>query len=585
MLNQSMIFSLGLFASLVVGGIAPSSAWGQDLSKTSLLELLGDDAGLCVEVSDLNRRLPQFRDSTLFQRLEKLPVYVAWKQSREFQKLNTVREAIERQTGQPLGQFAKSLFGESVVFAVYPRKSDKPAGVLLLRATNEESLKKAVAVWNSDKRVTVETLSLSKTKYAKRTESKPKHPAKELTQYFFVQGRTFALSDDETQIQSIIRHSRGEGDRPALIASERYRTARKSLSDDCFATLYFNPQAWNPGWEFEDGKSRVEKLVASLWKRSYAVAGGLRVDQGLAVDVLVHYDPANLPERWRQLVERTSGFPRFLKQVPADAFLVFAGKQDLSGVDQAVLAEMDAKTRQQWQNARQISRGLLLGLDLFKDVLPKFRPNWGVYVVPREVLDPEAVPVEGLLAIELPPASEEQNPITVRKALENALSTGFNLLAAMQNSKSLDKPAIVKSEKHAGNPVQWVESIGPYRPAYCLSGEYLIFASSPEIIGKFLSPTQTKLTESRVFQLWTARHNPPEGQLLFINWQAMRRFLDKHHDFLLKQAVESHALPRDEAEKRLKRLAEVLEILDGVYWGMQIQDDRIHFTLGGITTD
>lgn len=585
MFNRLLIFSLGLVAGWVWNGQGPARVWGQERSRTDLLQFVGEEAGFCVEVSDLHRHVPQFTQSALFHRLQELPVYLAWTQSREFQKLNTVRQAIERRTGQPLGEFAMSLFGESIVFAVYPRESDKPAGVLLLRGTGEDSLQKALQTWNDEKRVKLETLSLAKAEYIKRTEFKGRLPVKQHVQYYFAQGPILALSDDETLIQSIVRRSIGEADSPAILTSERYQTARKSLPDTCFATLYFNPQAWNPGWEFENGKSRAEKWVASLWKRSYAVAAGLRADQGMALDVLVHYDPANLPERWRQFVERTGGFPGFLKQVPAGAFLVLAGKQDLSDIDDVITAEMDAKTRQQWQNARQFIRGFLLGLDLFDDVLPKLRPNWGVYVVPRDVLDPDAVPVDGLLAIELPAASEEKEPITVRKALENALNTGFNLLAVMQNSEKQEEPAAVKSKKLEDVPVQWVESVGPYRPAYCLSNEYLIFASSPEMIAKFLSPTETKLTETQLFQLWGSRHSPPEGQLLFLNWQAMREFLEKHHEFLLNQAIESHALPREEAEKRLKRLAEVLKVLDGVYFGMQIQADRIHLTLDGITMD
>ncbi|MCA9068442.1 MAG: DUF3352 domain-containing protein, partial [Planctomycetaceae bacterium] len=487
-------------------------------------------------------------------------------------------------TGQPLGQFAMSLFGESVVFVVYPQESGKPAGVLLLRAVNERALQKALATWNIERRVKLEKQFLAKAEYIKRTESKPHLPGKEQIQYYFVQGPVFALSDDETLIQSIVRRSSGENPQPTLVDSDRYQTARRSLAEDCFATLYFNPQAWNPGWELEEGKSRVEKWIASLWKRSYAIGAGLRADRGMALDVVVHYDPANLPERWRQLVERTSGFPRFLNQVPAGAFLVLAGKQDLAGVDRLITAEMDEKSRQQWEYAMQVSRGLLLGLDLFEDVLPTFGPNWGLCVFPRQALDPNAVPAEGLVAFELPPASDEQNPITVRKALKNALNTGFNLVAAVQNSKPQAKPVILKSEQHTGGPVHWIDTIGPYRPAYCLSGEYLIFASSPRLIAEFLSPTQSKLVDSSVFfPLWTNRHKTPEGQLLFLNWLSIRQFLKSHHAVLLDQAVKSHALPREEAEKRLTRLQEILEVLDGAYLGLQIQEDRIHLTLGGIT--
>ncbi len=264
------------------------------------------------------------------------------------------------------------------------------------------------------------------------------------------------------------------------------------------------------------------------------------------------------------------------------ALVVFAGKQDLAGVDHLAAAEMDEPARQQWQNARQIMRGFLLGLDLFEDVLPKFRPNWGFYLVPRESLDKDALPVDALLAIELPPVPADKNPITIRGALENALNTGFNLLAAMQNSKT---PAIVKSKPDAAGEVHWVESVGPYRPAYSVSSDYLVFASSPQVIAEFLSPAEPKLTAGSLFHVWSRRQHPPEGEVLFVSWQAIREFISAHHDFLLEQAVASHALPREEAEKRLKRLSDVLQVLDAVYVGIQFQPDQIRITAGGLTSE
>ncbi len=587
MLHRPIFLSLAILAHVFPWGYCQGQSAAQNDEKPpriELLELVGADAGLCLEVSYLGRRLPAFTQSELFDRLEKFPVYVDWKQSTEFRKLAEIRKVIENQTGEPLGQFAMKLFGQSVVFAVYPRETGEPAGVLLLRAADGESLSKALSAWNHDSRVKLDTVAFSTGQYQKRIETKG-NAEKNRPQFYFVQGEVFALSDDETVIKNIVAMSLGQSQEPPLAESENYQSAKASLPEGSWATLYFDPRAWKTGWEFDSGKSKVEQVVAGLWKRCNAVVVGLRADQGLAVDVVLHYDPTDLPERWQQFIERAGGFPEFLNHVPARAFLVFAGKQDLTGIDQLITAEMNEPARRQWQNARQIGRGFLLGLDLFDDVLPKFRPNWGMYVVSREPLEGGALPVEALLAIELPPMPEDQNPITLRKALENALNTGFNFLAAMHNSNSPAQPALVKAEEQGSEKVNWVESLGPYRPAYCLSDKYFILASSPAVITEFLSPALPKLTASRAFQLWSQRDNPPKGQVLFVSWEAIREFLAKNQNFLLDQAVASHALPREEAEKRLQRLEDVLEVLDAVYVGIQILPDQIRLTTGGITVE
>lgn len=571
-----------LFALIPASLLSSGALRADEKTESRLIDYVGKDAGLYVEISDLNRRIPKLANSKLFARVEALPIYVAWKHSPEFRKLEAIKDAIERQTGQPLRQFAMNLFGQSVVFAVYPKDAGNPAGVLLLQAADAESLENSLALWNREEGVKIEPVPFSDSRYFKRTQVKQNQAGR--PQFYFVREEIFAVSDEETLIQDIVRRNLGQSAQAPLSGHENYLLARNSLPEGSWAVLYFDPQSWRSRWELDAGRTKTEQFVAGFWKRCRAVAAGLRADRGLAVDVVLHYDPEQIPERWRRLVERTQGFPKFLNQVPEGVFLVFAGKQDLAGIDKILTAEMDEPARRRWQNARQIGRGLLLGLDLFDDVLPTFRPNWGLYVLPREPLDPDALPVEGLFAVELPPIPEDKNPITVRKAVENALTTGFNILAATQNGEAGD-PAVVKLEGESPGQLHWLESIGPYRPAFCLSSEYLVFASSPKVIREFLSPDVPKLAQSRVFRSWADRQDPPEGQLLFVNWQAIREFMAKNYDFLLKQAVDSHALEEEEAEKRLKRLRDVLEVLDGVYLGIQIQEDRIHITTGGITAE
>ena len=60
-----------------------------------------------------------------------------------------------------------------------------------------------------------------------------------------------------------------------------------------------------------------------------------------------------------------------------------------------------------FESVRQVSRGLLLGYDLFDNIVPLIRGNVGGYLVPRYGAKPGELPFEGLVAAELserPPA-------------------------------------------------------------------------------------------------------------------------------------------------------------------------------------
>ncbi len=591
MKHRALFFSL---ASLMLGFSWP--VLGQENANRDLMQLVGSDAGLCVEITNLKRRIPRLAESALVNRLKKLPVYTAWKASPEFHKLANFQKVVEAKTGQPLEEFALGLFGHSVVFAVYPDRAEEPKGVLLLRAADEKTLQSALSAWNHNERLQLETLSFSKGQYFKRTEPRRKNAKlNPRSQFYFVDREILALSDNETLIQEILTRRLNPSEHTPLPKNPHYQTAQTSLPKDCWVTAYFQPKAWKTGWDLGEESTPAERHIAQLWKRCEVIAAGMRADRGFSLDLIVHYDPSELPARVQQFINRTSGFPDFLNHVPQGAMLVIAGKQDLAGIDQLLTAQMDPAAKQQWQTARQITRGFLLGLDLFEDVLPKLPPNWGLYLLPRkgEVsnADETAFPVEALFAIELPAPPDDKGVITVRKALGNGLSTGFHVLAAMQNPKSPGKPVQLKSQAlFPGNDqsdlqVHYLDAFGAYRPAYCLSDEFLFFASSPRMIVDFHAVNQPKLSQTAAFKLWTEREGAPQGQVLFISWQAVREFLSKHQDFLLKQAVESHGLTREESQTRLKKLEDVLTILDAVYFGLQIRPDQIRLSTSGLTVE
>jgi len=76
------------------------AAFGGEPSAT-LLRLVGDDVGLCVELSQLETEIPAIMRSTLAQRIKSLQLYRDWLACEDFKKLVRSREAIEQAAGKP----------------------------------------------------------------------------------------------------------------------------------------------------------------------------------------------------------------------------------------------------------------------------------------------------------------------------------------------------------------------------------------------------------------------------------------------------------------------------------------------------
>jgi hypothetical protein len=273
-------------------------------------------------------------------------------------------------------------------------------------------------------------------------------------------------------------------------------------------------------------------------------------------------------------------------RVPQGAAIAFAGRFDLHQLAKALAALTPERDRAEWPGLRQIARGLLLGHDPVNDVAPRIGSNWAGYLIQREAAGNAAFPVDALIAAELSPddvGSAENNGATLVAALDNALSTGLNYLAAMHNGTSPAAAATVKTSDNNGTLTRWLENFHDYELAYALAPDALIFASSPRLIGQFTSSGNgNNLADSQLFQRTFKKHLRQENQLLFINLAVVRNIVRDNRSFFLHSGGSSAASPPTgaDAEKRLARVEDVLRIFDAAFAAGHIDESRIRLVAG-----
>lgn len=575
---------------------ATAAAYAEDATQ-QLLSLVGDDVGVCIEIPRLEEHLTVVKSSEFPKRLKASALHKAWLESAESQKLRKSRESIEKHTGKSIEQLACDIFGNTVVIAVYSGGENGAAAVLLTEADSVEVLDATLVAWNqSEPQETVSREHAGKTYYSRMRIPSDDKQTKPI--YYTKLNTLFAISDDEGLIRRVLDReavrTSAETLTGGLLQSATYQRARQSLSGkNPFALAYLNPRAWDNLFPSPETGSRGDQFVGRIWRRLESLAISLDLEQGIVLEAGVHYDDQNAAPRWTQAVERMQGQPEFLRHVPENAVALFAGRHDLSGLVNIIAREASAEMEQhQWEAFRQVSRGLLLGLDLFDDVLPGMKPNWGGYAVPRASSShdaDDAIPLDGLVSLEFASilAKSEnvkpENKTSLRDALDNGLNTGLNLAAAFFNSGSSKTPAVVRTKESHGAIIRWIDGLSGYRPAVTLTADHLAFASSPELATKFVDTANTGASPPhKGLNRCREAYFPDDNQIVYIDVAALRKLMEEYRTRLVKSAAEANALSTTDCEERLTRLLDVSSLVDSAFLAGHINGTRLHLVFGGV---
>jgi hypothetical protein len=177
----------------------------------------------------------------------------------------------------------------------------------------------------------------------------------------------------------------------------------------------------------------------------------------------------------------------------------------------------------------------------------------------------------------------------VRDAIDNGLNTGFNFAAAYFNMSSTGRPAVVRTESEQGTRVRWIDSLGPYQPAYGLTSRFLVLATSPQAVRNFaasdVSSGAAGAASHRLppaIEALAARYFPKENQVLFVDTAAIRRFLHEHGPQLVEHAIHVHSITSEHAEKTLAKFLDVAGLFDTVFAAGRLGDGSARVVVGGI---
>ncbi len=558
-----------------------------------LLKLVPADAGVCLELRDLQHELPRIHDSKVAARFRETPIYREWTASRQHEQFQRIASAIEKGTGQPLAELAGQLFGRYVVLAVLQTPNKPPAGVLLTRVSSGEFLQKAVATWNAlEGKEPAAREHAGQTYFAASRPARTKRPPE--TVYYFARNDVLALSDNESVIQRVAALSRGlagndnsaQDVEQSLFANELYLQAQASLAPQPPISIYLNPRAWDGTLGIEraaQSEDATARLAAQAWRSCRSLALGVRAHEGVVAELVAHCDPEVAGTGWKELASHASGIPGFLARTPADVLGVTTGHGTFGEFIALVVSIVRTQDPAGAERARQVANGLLLGRDVLTDVLQPLRGDWGFYVraaAPAAAGASEAeTPLEAVAAWELP----EPNRADLKKSIQNALDFGLNMWTVERNSRRGAPLSMVRSASHAGVEVRWLDGIGFVRPAYAFADRYFVVATSPEAVADFV---QRKASDSLLqlsdYKRWSEAHFSEASHVTFLNVAAVRQMMAERRPVIVQQIAKLRNATAEQVESRLARLDPLLNLVDGAFATATIAPDRVRLVFGAV---
>ncbi len=150
--------------------------------------------------------------------------------------------------------------------------------------------------------------------------------------------------------------------------------------------------------------------------------------------------------------------------------------------------------------------------------------------------------------------------------------------------RSTGKPAVVRTESIGITRTRWIDSLGPYQPAYSLTSRFLVFATSPQAVRHFIGREDSAVRSSipPAIETLAKRYFPQENQVVYIDTAGIRRFLVEHGQQLVQHATRVRSIRSADANEVLSRFLDVASLFDTVFAAGRVGEGSARLVVGGV---
>lgn len=585
--GRRWLLCVALLAAL---GLAPRA--GLQGAEQSLASLVPADAGFFLEINDFASHWSDFDDSVLFHRLQKYPPVAAWNAKNGDQLHLLTLKLAERLDIEP-DLLLERLLGRRAAFAVWPRTNETEIdlGLLLLEAHDEEFLKRVFREVMG-KRHRGKSHNRHRLEHAgHRYCVLPIHrDGQHMRIYLATLGKIGVVAGTEAIMKQVLDLYAGGETAPASLAdADHYRAALARLRPAAAMTIFVNPRSWTELMTVKlegDGESRyIQQALVDAWQAGQYWITSIEPMPHLAIDSFFKIDPERLSSPMRSMLSSLGGEAEALNRVPQNAMFAYAGRIDLGQLSRLLLSAGDESSMAQLDEMRDLLSGMLMGLDIFDDVLTSLGPDVVAFITPSD-----ASPVGAAVGIRVRPREEGDARPEVSDALQGGLRNAMALATTFFNQRREgvreQEPARVVVEEIDG--VKVTSLTGAQRflpdefvPSYGFLDDFFLFGTDPSALREMItvSPDASLAASGRMRELLGDRIATP-SQLLYIDCAPFREFLKTHRGLVQASVAMTRGLDRDSTERSLDSLLQVLELAETIVIGAEIDESGFDFSIG-----
>ncbi|MDR3636780.1 MAG: hypothetical protein P4L84_23450 [Isosphaeraceae bacterium] len=575
-MRRLFFLTLTLF---LIARVQPAGIARGDEVADALLRLVPPDAGMTLLVENLQENARRFFESTISNELGALPTVRAWRASERGQGLQLAKRQIEKVIGEKIATLRDELLGDAFALVLHLNPDEMPDqahGLLLARVRNKALLDRVIQEFNSaqirkGEIARVVPKSWRGVGYFARVHQDPTRP----TEFYATLDQTFAWSNSEKVLQGVLeRHADAA---PGLAQSDRFRRVRDKLPRNAALSLFVDAGFVRRSLAAapQQKRSANEERVVAIFERylgalEYAGAAvewndgiALQIEESLRADRLDPWIRA-----WADCGTKTN--PDMLR-VPSTALAVGNLYVDFPAFLQAVESVIPEEGRTKYGNLLEAMKGVLLGRDLRKEILPYLGPGVLAYL---------EAPQKGDSAPGLPfvVSVDVGGDSRVGVAIENALRT---LLAfyALDDKQAAPGPTL-QTQQIQGARVTSLRPVSPF--AFTVTGGRLVLGRSPESVARACGQgPSSSLAALR------AAYFPDKASFACFDLTALKSTAELHRTDLVKRLASQNRRSEEAQARDLDQVLCLIGLFRAAYVTSAMTPDAtsVHRTAGLIARD
>lgn len=477
-----------------------------------LLARVPGDAILAVSVEDLRGHSREILDSPLTSQLLELPMVKEWKKQGGDAAILKVAGEVEEALGVPFPVIRDDLLGDAVILSLHAEPGSKePRGLVLFRPRDKGLLERIVAASNANSasgwKVSSARAKDTGREYSIRTSEGGKKPDEA---YILFDDGTFAWSNSPAVIVRVADAT--PGDKSGFRETPIFQSLSPALPGRCLARAYFNPGQFLASIPLPDDED--SRSLAELLKLLRGAALSLEWREGPVARLALAPTPDAWDKYWSAWLPKPGMGTDFRKFIPADPYAVVGIKSDLAAIGRWILGQIPAEAKPRAEALIEATRGVLLGRDPVRDILPALGPNLLAYLLgPRD--DGEDLALVVMVAL--------SDAGQVAPALNNALRTLFAFIALN------GKPA-PKLETRLIDRIEVTTLTGEgVGLAYGIKAGRLVFGTSPGAVVEAMKDPADRAGSTK-FERARATYFPEGETFLYFDLEALTAFAIKHRE-------------------------------------------------------